>query len=65
MFCPDDDITYFQYTKKNNRESGPAVVGIELNNRDDLGALEERLHSHKIKFQHLNNHNDLFTHLIS
>lgn len=62
---PDDDITYFQYTKKNNRESGPAVVGIELNSRDDLGALEERLHSHKIKFQHLNDHNDLFTHLIS
>jgi threonine dehydratase len=26
----DDDITFFQFSKKNNRESGPAVVGIEL-----------------------------------
>lgn len=62
---PEDDITYFQYTKKNNREAGPAVVGIELNNKNDLGSLEDRLQSHKIKYQHLNSHNDLFTHLIS
>lgn len=62
---PEDDITYFQYTKKNNRESGPAVVGVELNNREDIGALEDRLRSHKIEFQHLNDHHNLFTHLIS
>ncbi len=62
---PDDDITYFQYTKKNNREAGPAVVGIELNNPNDLAPLEGRLKEHRIKFQHLNDHRDLFTHLIS
>ena len=27
---PNDDITTFEYTKKNNKESGPALVGIEL-----------------------------------
>lgn len=27
---PDDDITLFEYTKRNNRETGPALVGIEL-----------------------------------
>ncbi|MEC5165784.1 hypothetical protein RCH18_001516 [Flavobacterium sp. PL11] len=27
---PDDDITYFQFTKKNSPEVGPAVVGLEL-----------------------------------
>lgn len=62
---PNDDITYFQYTKKNNREEGPAVVGIELNSRDDLARLEEQLKKHKIKYQHLNEHRDLFTHLVS
>lgn len=62
---PDDDITYFQYTKKNNREAGPAVVGIELNNPNDLAPLEGRLRERRIKFQHLNDHRDLFTHLIS
>jgi threonine dehydratase len=27
---PDDDITYFEYSKKNSREKGPAVIDIEL-----------------------------------
>ena len=27
---PQDDIVYFQFSNKTNRESGPAVVGVEL-----------------------------------
>ncbi len=27
---PDDDITLFEYVKRNNRETGAALVGIEL-----------------------------------
>lgn len=27
---PDDDITLFEYVKRSNRETGPALVGIEL-----------------------------------
>jgi threonine dehydratase len=27
---PEDDITLFEYVKKSNRETGPALVGIEL-----------------------------------
>ena len=27
---PEDDITYFQYVKRSNREVGPAMVGVEL-----------------------------------
>lgn len=61
---PNDDIAYFQYTKKNNREDGPAVVGIELKNRDDLQLIEERLKKFKIRYQYLNQHKELFTHLI-
>ncbi|WP_028937136.1 threonine ammonia-lyase IlvA [Pseudonocardia spinosispora] len=40
---PDDDITLFEYTKRNNRETGPALVGIELGHPEDLGALLERM----------------------
>lgn len=60
----DDDITYFQFTKKNNREEGPAVVGIELKYKKDLDLIEQRLQDKKINFQHLNTHRDLFTHLV-
>jgi len=40
---PDDDITLFEYVKRNNRETGPALVGIELSRPEDLGALLERM----------------------
>ena len=59
-----DDITYFQFTKKNNREDGPAVVGIELKYHSDLGTLKEKMKIKKISYQHLNEQKELFTHLI-
>ncbi|HEX4249547.1 MAG TPA: threonine ammonia-lyase IlvA [Pseudonocardia sp.] len=40
---PDDDITLFEYVKRNNRETGPALVGIELGRPEDLAALRERM----------------------
>ncbi len=40
---PDDDITLFEYVKRSNRETGPALVGIELGSPDDLPALLKRM----------------------
>ncbi len=40
---PDDDITLFEYVKRNNRETGPALVGIELGRPEDLGPLMDRM----------------------
>jgi len=40
---PDDDITLFEYVKRNNREKGPALVAIELGRPQDLSALLERM----------------------
>src|SRR5690554_480921 len=61
----NDDITYFQFTKKNNREEGPAVVGVELKNKSDLDNLKQKLNTNKINYQHLNEQKELFTYLIS
>ncbi|WP_264198454.1 hypothetical protein [Pseudonocardia sp. ICBG601] len=33
----------FEYTKRSNRETGPALVGIELGSPDDLPALLKRM----------------------
>lgn len=60
----NDDITYFQFSKKNNRESGPAVVGIELKNKEDFSAIESQLSHFKYNYRYLNENDDLFTHLI-
>ena len=40
---PTDDITLFEYVKKNNREIGPALVGIELALKTDLDPLLDRM----------------------
>ena len=40
---PDDDIALFEYVKRSNRETGPALVGIELGRKEDLGGLLERM----------------------
>jgi len=36
---PNDDISHFEYTKKNSRETGSAVVGIELKDSTDFPQL--------------------------
>ena len=48
---PNDDITFFEYHKKTNRESGPVLLGIELQNREDYAALLERMKGENIVFQ--------------
>lgn len=62
---PNDDIVFFQYSKKNNRESGPAVVGIELKNPDDLINIEEQLKQRNYEYLYLNENSYLYTSLIS
>ncbi len=61
---PTDDISRFEYAKKTNRETGPAVVGIELKHRDDFEPLIERMQSQNIVFEYLNDQPDLFQFLI-
>ena len=61
---PKDDITFFEYSKKNNRSNGPAVVGIEIKNSDDFDSLVERMKSKGFFGDYINNKPDLFQFLI-
>ncbi len=61
---PKDDITFFEYSKKNNRSNGPAVVGIELKNPDDFDLLVKRMKSKGFYGDYINNKPDLFQFLI-
>lgn len=51
---PEDDITYFQFSKKNNRENGPAVVGIEVMSKENYKSIEERMRLLGFDFRYLN-----------
>ncbi len=46
-----DDIVLFEYVKKSNRESGPALVGIELQSPDGLEPLQHRMTQTGIRWE--------------
>ncbi|ROR93008.1 threonine ammonia-lyase IlvA [Nocardioides aurantiacus] len=50
---PDDDITLFEYVKRNNRETGPALVGVELGDAADLAGLLTRMSASPSRIEHL------------
>jgi threonine dehydratase len=62
---PDDDIALFEYVKKNNRETGPALVGIELADAADLGPLRERMSRSRLHIEPVEPGSPLFTFLVS
>lgn len=61
---PNDDITRFEYMQKTNKESGPALVGIELASRNDYDDLLQRMITYQIDYSEINKDNNLFGYLI-
>ena len=61
---PNDDITFFEYSKKNNRVNAPAVVGIELKSEADFSPLIERMKAKGFYGDYLNEKPDLFQYLV-
>jgi len=61
---PNDDITRFEYTKKNNKENGPVLIGIELARKEDYGDLTVRMRAKGFNYTEVNNDSQLFNLLI-
>ena len=61
---PNDDITYFEYTKKTNREAGPAMVGVEVKCKEDFDLLVERMKVKKVDYTLVNSDSNLFSFLV-
>lgn len=61
---PEDDITRFEYIRKNSRENGPALVGIETRSRQDYYSLVKKMDEYRINYTHVNDSPDLFHFLI-
>ncbi|MCG3088840.1 threonine ammonia-lyase IlvA [Sporosarcina cyprini] len=61
---PDDDITTFEYTKKNNKENGPGLVGIEVKRKEDYPGLLDRMQENGFPFKEVNKDSTLFELLI-
>jgi len=61
---PHDDITRFEFIKKTERENGPALVGIELKDREDYAQLLVRMKTFKFDIIELNQDQTLFEYLV-
>jgi threonine dehydratase len=61
---PTDDITRFEYMKKTHKETGPALVGIELQQKEDYDRLLDKLRCCLIDFSEVNKDDTLFGYLV-
>src|SRR6478672_2328318 len=57
---PDDDIVRFEYIQKHNKETGPALVGVELKSKQDYQFLLDNLNTYHINYTELNKDDNLF-----
>ncbi len=48
---PDDDIVLFEYVKRDNRETGAALVGVEISERDAYEPLWKRMEASPLRIQ--------------
>ena len=60
----NDDITRFEYMQKHNKETGPALVGIELKCRNDHALLLQNLQKYQINFTELKKDDNLYGYLV-
>lgn len=61
---PADDITRFEYMQKTNKETGPALIGVELKSREDYDQLLENMKKYQINYTELNKNDTLFSYLV-
>lgn len=61
---PNDDITFFEYTQKNSKEKGIAVVGIALKQNEDFNPLIDKMKKYDFFVNYLNNDPSLMNLLI-
>lgn len=61
---PNDDITLFEYIKRSNRETGPALVGIELASPADLPGLLARMEAAPPRIERIEADSPLFRFLL-
>jgi threonine dehydratase len=61
---PNDDIVRFEYIQKHNKETGPALVGIELKSKRDYQSLLNNLKTYHINYTELNKDDNLFGYIV-
>lgn len=61
---PDDDIVRFEFIQKHNKETGPALIGIEVKSKEDFDSLIGRMNGYKLNYTLVNQNENLFEYLV-
>jgi threonine dehydratase len=61
---PNDDIVRFEYMKKTNKEKGPALVGVELQDKRDLDGFIERMKKIELNFCRIEKGDVMYDYLV-
>jgi threonine dehydratase len=61
---PTDDVTLFEYVKRSNRETGPALVGIEIGDRAGLPELLARMNRSPMRIEPISPDSPVFRFLL-
>ncbi len=64
VLSDNEDIVLFEYTKKNNRETGPALVGIEIDAPTRISSLLERMKASPLEIEKLEPDTPAFSFLL-
>ena len=64
VLAEGEDVILFEYVKKNNRETGPALVGLELERSDDLADLLDRMERSPLEIEQVPPGSPLFSFLL-
>ncbi len=61
---PTDDIVLFEYVKKNNKEKGPALVGVEFKDKNNLSPVLNKLTEFGFNYKIIEDKDLLYSYLI-
>jgi threonine dehydratase len=60
----NDDIVRFEFIQKHNKETGPALIGIEVKSLDDFESLLVRMNQYHLNYTLVNQNENLFEYLV-
>lgn len=61
---PNDDIVRFEFIQKHNKETGPALIGIEVKSSEDFESLLTRMNNYNLNYTLVNQNENLFEYLV-
>ena len=61
---PTDNIVRFEFVQKTNKETGPALIGIEVKTKEDFNNLIQKMSDHNISYKLINTDEALFEYIL-